>query len=399
MKEYNRTDFYTEEDVNNHTSILPKSPKFMNLTGQVFGELKVVKHFHTIKCHTSWFCKCSCGSFTIIKTNQLNRGRERCTACAFKFISDNTKMSADHLLKEVKEKHPYYELVDSKGGGNDEYWLWYCPDCNTPFYKRPSRLREADNKICRCNKSSNFSGWTQQLREHQIKQIASDKGLHFLGWESSYVNSKSYLYVKCPIHKHYKTTVNNFTKQGSSNNCPECFKQNRGKSKRHTLEDFISRATEIHKGLYDYSEYEYIDARTGGKIFCTTCKGTFKASYDNHINKKRGCGLCKGKRAKNLYLLIIKDKGTPIGLKYGIATSTESRVKEHESATGFSFDIIKDISFDENYVCRDAETYIKRHYGNKGYLSKAIFKSGNTETVSLTKLDEILEIFCKLEEK
>lgn len=397
-KEYKRTKIYTLEEVTKHTSTIPTSSRFLNLTGEVYGELKVIKHYQTVKCHTSWFCKCTCGNIILAKTNQLKRGRDRCTACAFKLISETKRMEVDSLVGEIKAVHPNYQLVDSKGGGNTNMWLWYCPDCNTPFYKRPSRLRETNNKLCRCNTSSNFSGWTEQLRTFQMKDIAHTKGLNFLGWESTYVNSKSYLYVKCPKHTHYKVSVNNFTKP-TENNCPDCYDDRRGESARHTLEDFVLKGKEVHGDLYDYSDYEYIDSRTSSNIHCSECKGTFTATYDNHINKKQGCGLCKGKRAKNLYLLLIKDDGVPIGIKYGIATSTEKRIENHITATGFDFEIIRNLVFDENYQCREAETYIKRFYGNKGYLPKSVFKKGNTETVSLLKLQEILEIFDKLERK
>lgn len=398
-KEYKRTKVYSQEEVETHKSTLPKSKRFLNLTGEVFGNLKVIKHYQTVKCHTSWFCKCNCGSIILAKTNQLKRGRDRCTECAFKLISKTKRLEVDSLVEEIKTVHPEYKLVDSKGGGNKEKWLWYCPDCNTPFYKSPSRLRETPNKLCRCNTSSNFSGWTEQLRTSQMKEIAKIKGLSFLGWESSYLNSKSYLYVKCPKHKHYKVSVNNFTRDYDINNCPECYDDRRGEDVKHTLEDFVKKGKEIHKGLYNYCDYTYVDSRTSGVIHCNSCGGTFTATYDNHINKKQGCGLCKGKRAKNLYLLLIKDQETPIGLKYGIATFTDERVKGHIKSTGFNFEVIRNIIFEETYQCRLAETRLKRYYGNAGYLPKSIFKGGNTETVSLLNLEEILKIFDELERK
>ena len=60
---------------------------------------------------------------------------------------------------------------------------------------------------------------------------------------------------------------------------------------------FLSRAAEIHKGIYDYSEVEYIDKKTPVKIKCPS-HGIFLQLPDYHINAGSGCPACYPKTSR-----------------------------------------------------------------------------------------------------
>lgn len=62
-------------------------------------------------------------------------------------------------------------------------------------------------------------------------------------------------------------------------------------------ENFINRAKEIFP-WYDYSKSIYTKAREKLIVICPE-HGEFLVSPDNHLNKKSGCPLCKGKRIRN----------------------------------------------------------------------------------------------------
>ena len=62
-------------------------------------------------------------------------------------------------------------------------------------------------------------------------------------------------------------------------------------------ENFINRAKEIFP-QYDYSKSIYTKAREKLIVICPE-HGEFLVSPDNHLNKKSGCPLCKGKRIRN----------------------------------------------------------------------------------------------------
>lgn len=395
-KQYKRTKEYIQEFVEGFQSEMPTSKKFMNLEGKVFGELKVIKFKDTKREHTNWFCKCSCGRIVVKKTNQLNRGVKSCTVCSFQKIKDDNKVSKDINYYKVTLRFPHLKLIDAKDGETKTAWLWYCPLCNTPFHKSPYNLLHKETHSCRCN-TKTFNGWSKQLREHQIKDVCKDKGLKFLGWKDDYLNNKSVVFVKCDFHQHYPINVNNLTHRKADYGCPICAEESRGDRTKHTLDKFLEDSKNVHGDLFDYSQYEYICSRTPSKIICTICDGTFKASYDNHVNKGRGCPHCKGKNQKELYLLRVIDNGTDIALKYGIAVDTNRRIKEHIKNTGYDFELVSIIVFDESYMCRDSENFIKKKYG-KGYLSKDLFKKGYTETVCCSKLEDILIDFKNINE-
>lgn len=59
--------------------------RLIDLTGQRFGSLKVIK-WHPRKtkgCHNSqWLCRCDCGNFLIVRSDNLRSGRSnRCSKC------------------------------------------------------------------------------------------------------------------------------------------------------------------------------------------------------------------------------------------------------------------------------------------------------------------------------
>jgi hypothetical protein len=60
--------------------------------------------------------------------------------------------------------------------------------------------------------------------------------------------------------------------------------------KKKTKEEFIKEATEKHKGKYDYSKVEYVNARTKVCIICPE-HGEFEQLPNNHI-KGYGCPTC-----------------------------------------------------------------------------------------------------------
>lgn len=395
-KQYKRAKEYSQEFVESFKSELPINSRFINLEGKLFGKLKVIKYKDSKREHTNWFCKCDCGRYVVKKTNQLHRGVTSCTPCAFKEISDKNCLPKDVLYYKVTLRFPHLKLIDSKDGKVKSDWLWYCPLCNTPFHKSPYKLLHKDTHSCRCNTKA-FRDWTTQLREFQIKQVCLSRGLKFLGWKDTYENNKSFLFVKCPIHQHYIINVNNLTHNTIEYGCPFCAEDTRGERFSHGLAKFLEDARYVHNDSFDYSGYEYVCSRTPSIITCNTCHGKFKASYDNHVNKKRGCPHCKGKNQKELYLLLGRDDDVPITLKYGIAKDTVSRLKEHEKNTGLSFEIISIIKFKESYSCKDAENKIKNIFGRDGYMGKCDFDKGYTETICCSKLDNILKVFKEIQ--
>ena len=56
-------------------------PKFIDLAGQRFGCLLVVRRADNIGRHPSWVCKCDCGSETIVRADAIRSGHTVSCGC------------------------------------------------------------------------------------------------------------------------------------------------------------------------------------------------------------------------------------------------------------------------------------------------------------------------------
>lgn len=67
-------------------------PKALDITGQIFGELKVLKKVPSRKKKTYWLCEClRCGNKKEIQTSHLTSGVTKTCGCQPKFIKSNNE--------------------------------------------------------------------------------------------------------------------------------------------------------------------------------------------------------------------------------------------------------------------------------------------------------------------
>ena len=86
--------------------------------------------------------------------------------------------------------------------------------------------------------------------------------------------------IICPEHGKFEQRASSHL-VGSG--CPKCA----GNTPKTTL-DFISNASTVHNGFYDYSKTRYHNAYSKVIITCPI-HGDFEQTPDNHINGKQGC--------------------------------------------------------------------------------------------------------------
>ena len=65
--------------------------KFIDLTGQKFGRLTVIKRVENKGKETCWLCKCDCGNEIIVQSNNLKSGNSKSCGC----------LNKEHLLKSI----------------------------------------------------------------------------------------------------------------------------------------------------------------------------------------------------------------------------------------------------------------------------------------------------------
>jgi ssDNA-binding Zn-finger/Zn-ribbon topoisomerase 1 len=106
--------------------------------------------------------------------------------------------------------------------------------------------------------------------------------------KSIYRRSKEKLIIGCPIHGEFYLKPNAlFTGHG----CPKCGISRLGDGVRLTQEEFVDRATIVHRGLYNYSISKYIIMTVKIEILCKK-HGSFWQLPHNHLCGA-GCPQCK----------------------------------------------------------------------------------------------------------
>ena len=105
-----------------------------------------------------------------------------------------------------------------------------------------------------------------------------------------YVNNYTKVCIICPKHSEFEQSPYQHL-QGQG--CPICSNEATCERCRHSKEEFIKMAREVHGDKYDYSKVKYIGAHTKVCIICSEPEhGEFWQTPNSHT-KGRGCPKCK----------------------------------------------------------------------------------------------------------
>lgn len=66
-----------------------------------------------------------------------------------------------------------------------------------------------------------------------------------------------------------------------------------------TLEEWLPRAKEVHRGRYDYSKVDYKNSKVKCTIICKE-HGEFLQSFEKHVTRKQGCPICGREKLINV---------------------------------------------------------------------------------------------------
>lgn len=151
------------------------------------------------------------------------------------------------------------------------------------------------NKTKQRNAAKNFI--------YKAKKIHKNK---FDYSETEYIRSCLKVKIKCNrCGKTFLQTPNNHL---NGQGCPYCKNIINSEKQRKSKELFVLQAKQIFDDLYDYSEVNYLGAKTKVKIICNKCKRIFYKTPDKHICCKQGCPYCsknasRGEREVATWLL------------------------------------------------------------------------------------------------
>lgn len=203
-----------------------------------------------------------------------------CPQCGNKVIGRKLSDNREKFIQKAKKIHG-----DKYDYSQAEYVNNYTPlkiicKIHGEFYQTAhTHLNGGGCPLCVGNVKSNTAEFIKKARE-----IHGDKYDYS---KVDYVNAKTKVCIICPEHGEFWQTPNNHLRKQE---CPVCSKSKVGLNNRLTLEQFKEKATEVHKGKYNYDNVEYVNYDTKIKVICPN-HGEFWQSPDAHLHGA-GCPMC-----------------------------------------------------------------------------------------------------------
>ena len=96
-------------------------------------------------------------------------------------------------------------------------------------------------------------------------------------------------------------------------------------AKKLTTSEWILKAQAVHGSRYDYSEVDYINAKTKVRVGCPV-HGIWECQPSNHVSHGRGCPTCGGSAPKTTDEFIV-DANKVHTLTYNYSKSKEDANK------------------------------------------------------------------------
>lgn len=140
-------------------------PQFIDLTGQKFGRLTVLKRMDSNqRGYCRWLCKCICGKEKIICSNDLKSGNTKSCGCLF---LEGNRTQHGHLKNDIVSK-------------TYNSWLSMIQRCTNPNKKAYKYYGGRGIKVCKRWKNS-FENFLEDMgepptQEHSIDRIDNNKG-------------------------------------------------------------------------------------------------------------------------------------------------------------------------------------------------------------------------------
>jgi len=153
-----------------------------------------------------------------------------------------------------------------------------------------------------------------EIRKTTAQFISDAQKIHSDKYDYSkvnYTNSNTDVIITCSIHGDFEQRASHHL-MGSG--CRLCAKENSGRKRRKTTDQFIAEAKEIHGDKYDYSKVNYTNCHINVIIICLE-HGDFEKSPSHHLSGQ-GCQLCAKDRVRKTQEQFIAEAKEIHGDKY-----------------------------------------------------------------------------------
>ena len=187
------------------------------------------------------------------------------------------------ILNDTKE-HPKYLIFKNNLSEEDSIKI------EEQLIKKIGRLNTNEGPLT--NEKSNGFIHTCDLNKLKIIFIkkANKKHNNFYDYnESKYVNNKTKIEIKCPIHGYFYQRPDDHL---NGHGCSKCSKNN-----KYTKDEIFKILNDKHNNLYIYDLNNYENINSKIKIYCEI-HGEFTQMVKHHMNGQK-CPKCMGKYINN----------------------------------------------------------------------------------------------------
>lgn len=144
-------------------------PQKIDLTGQVFGRLTVLKEEIPKKTkRVRWICQCECGTIKPIGSNELRSGKTLSCGC---LRNEKVRQAIGNKLEGKRfGKLTVLKQVDSIlecSGTLRTAWKCHC-DCGNDIIVKTINLKSGDTTSCGCSASKGEEKISEILRQNNI---------------------------------------------------------------------------------------------------------------------------------------------------------------------------------------------------------------------------------------
>ena len=283
----------------------------------------------------------------------------------------------------------------TESGTSTNKCIVYCDVCSKDselygegyFVEKLYRLKQGI-KPCGC-------GIRKRLTEEQYKIVvrrnAEKNGLVFTGWAGDYNNNYTLCKVACPVHGELKPKrLNQFV--NAEVRCRKCVAETLEICKPFPdsvmIEKFLSSGSFPENTEFTRSSRK---CKRGKRIYwwvsCPDCGETGEATGQDLKQGKRPCN-CSVKMPKISYLLLLKDGGIPVAIKFGITSNFRNRLKSLTRTSFYDIEVVGIWEYLLSSECRAAELHCLRSLPC-GLVDSILLPSGHTETTSISNIEFI----------
>lgn len=166
--------------------------KIKDLTNLRFGRLVAIeKTDKRINRCVVWKCKCDCGNYCEVKSNNLLTGHTQSCGCLNKESCSKVGKQSQIIDETGKQYSKLTVLSFNSLKGHNAYWNCQC-DCGNKIVVAGNHLRSGHTQSCGCLKS---------IGEEQINQILTQNKIYYQSQYAVLINGSYYRFDFAIIDK------------------------------------------------------------------------------------------------------------------------------------------------------------------------------------------------------